>query len=426
MDSDGAMYFLLCILIMLSAFFSSAETTFLSVNKIRLKNYADNGNKKAEIALKIAENYDSTLSTILVGNNVVNIASASVATVLFTRLVGQNYGAAVSTAVMTILVLIFGEVLPKSFAKANAEKLSLVIASPLYFCIVVLKPVVIIFVKLTEFAKKLSKAEAEPSVTEEELKYIIESIEEEGVLEQEESELVQSALEFDDITVKEILTPRVDIVAVDINDSINDAIDLVKENGYSRMPVYEKSIDKVVGVVRARDILLAKLSGKNVEIKDMLKKCLFIHKNMNISQLLNKFQEKNMHVAIVSDDYGGTMGLVTMEDVLEELVGDIWDEYDEIIEEFVKISDNEYEISGNYDIYDMLERLNISEKGFDCDYSTVGGWVIDNLQKIPLKGDRFTFRNFNVTVKEVSEQRVVKISVKIKEDTENSEENDEN
>lgn len=418
MDSDGAMYLLLCILIMLSAFFSAAETTFLSVNKIRLKNYADNGNKKAEIALKIADNYDSTLSTILVGNNVVNIASASVATVLFTKLVGQHYGAAVSTVVMTILVLIFGEVLPKSFAKANAEKLSLIMSKPLYFCIVILKPIVAIFVKLTEFAKRLSKAEVEPSVTEEELKYIIESIEEEGVLEQKESELVRSALEFDDITVKEILTPRVDIVAVEINDSIDEAIELIKENGYSRMPVYEKSIDKVVGIVRARDIMLAKLSGKDLKIKDMLKQCLFIHKNMNISQLLNAFQEKNMHVAIVSDDYGGTMGLVTMEDVLEELVGDIWDEYDEVIEEFVQISDNEYEISGNLDIYEMLERLDISEKGFDCDYSTVGGWVIENLEKIPIKGDKFTFRNLDVTVTEVLEQRVVKIKVKLIENTE--------
>ncbi|MEG1994024.1 MAG: hemolysin family protein, partial [Oscillospiraceae bacterium] len=401
MDSDGAMYMLLCILIMLSAFFSAAETTFLSVNKIRLKNYADNGNKKAETALKIADNYDSTLSTILVGNNVVNIASASVATVLFTKLIGESYGAAVSTVVMTILVLVFGEVLPKSFAKANAEKISLVIAAPLYFCIVILKPIVVIFVKLTEFAKKLSKAEAEPSVTEEELKYIIESIEEEGVLEQEESELVRSALEFDDITVKEILTPRVDIVAVEIDDSIDDAIEVIKENGYSRMPVYEKSIDKVVGIIRARDILLAKLSGRNLKIRDMIKDCLFIHKNMNISQLLNSFQEKNMHVAIVSDDYGGTMGLVTMEDVLEELVGDIWDEYDEVVEEFVEIGDNEYEISGNLDVYEMLDRLNISEKGFDCDYSTVGGWVIENLEKIPTEGDKFIYRNLDVTVTEV-------------------------
>ncbi|MEG1448254.1 MAG: hemolysin family protein [Oscillospiraceae bacterium] len=415
MDSDGAMYMLLCILIMLSAFFSAAETTFLSVNKIRLKNYADNGNKKAETALKIADNYDSTLSTILVGNNVVNIASASVATVLFTKLIGESYGAAVSTVVMTILVLVFGEVLPKSFAKANAEKISLVIAAPLYFCIVILKPIVVIFVKLTEFAKKLSKAEAEPSVTEEELKYIIESIEEEGVLEQEESELVRSALEFDDITVKEILTPRVDIVAVEIDDSIDDAIEVIKENGYSRMPVYEKSIDKVVGIIRARDILLAKLSGRNLKIRDMIKDCLFIHKNMNISQLLNSFQEKNMHVAIVSDDYGGTMGLVTMEDVLEELVGDIWDEYDEVVEEFVEIGDNEYEISGNLDVYEMLDRLNISEKGFDCDYSTVGGWVIENLEKIPTEGDKFIYRNLDVTVTEVLEQRVVKINVKVNE-----------
>ena len=418
MDSDGAMYLLLCILLMLSAFFSASETTFLSVNKIRLKNYADKGNKKAEIALKIADNYDSTLSTILVGNNVVNIASASVATVLFTKLIGQHYGAAISTVVMTILVLVFGEVLPKSFAKANAEKLSLNLAKPLYFFIVILKPIVIIFVKLTELAKKLSKSQGEPSVTEEELKYIIESIEEEGVLEQKESELVRSALEFDDITVKEILTPRVDIVAVEISDSIDDAIEIIKENGYSRMPVYEKSIDKVVGIVRARDVMLAKLSGKDFKITDMLKQCLFIHKNMNISQLLNAFQEKNMHVAIVSDDYGGTMGLVTMEDVLEELVGDIWDEYDEVIEEFVQTADNEYEISGNLDIYEMLERLNISEKGFDCDYSTVGGWVIENLEKIPTKGDKFTFRNLDVTVTEVSEQRVVKIKVKLNENTE--------
>lgn len=417
MDGDAAMYILLCILLILSGFFSASETAFLSVNKIRLKNNADAGNKRAALALKIANNYDNTISTILIGNNIVNIASASVATIIFTKALGESYGAAVSTVVMTILVLIFGEVLPKSLAKSNADKLCLWISPILYSCIVIFKPIAFVLVKLTELAKKLTHGDEEPSVTEEELRYIIDSIEEEGVLEQEESELVKSALEFDDITVKEILTPRVDIVAIDSKSSVDDVIAVIKENGYSRMPVYDGNIDHIIGIVRSRDILMSKLEGRdNKNLKSMLKDCLFIHKNMKISQLLSAFQEKNMHVAIVSDDYGGTMGLVTMEDVLEELVGDIWDEYDEVIHEFVKISDNEYEACGTMDIYEMLENFGISEKDFDCDYSTVGGWVINVMEKIPKEGDTFTFRNLFVTVTEVSEQRVVKIKVKVIEE----------
>ena len=422
MDGDAIMYILLCILLILSGFFSASETAFLSVNKIRLKNNADDGNKKAALALKIADDYDNTISTILIGNNIVNIASASVATIIFTKALGESYGAAVSTVVMTILVLIFGEVLPKSLAKSNADRLCLFISPILYACIIIFKPVAFLLVKLTELAKKITHGKSEPSVTEEELRYIIDSIEEEGVLEQEESELVKSALEFDDITVKEILTPRVDIVAIDSKASIDDVIQVIKENGYSRMPVYEGNIDHIVGIVRSRDILLSKLEGReDTRITYMLKECLFIHKNMKISQLLSAFQEKNMHVAVVSDDYGGTMGIVTMEDVLEELVGDIWDEYDEVVHEFVKLSDDEFEVSGTMDIYEMLENFGITEKDFECDYSTVGGWVLETLEKIPAENDSFTFRNLGVTVTEVLEQRVVKIKVKVlAEDSEES------
>lgn len=412
MDStSGLSYLLLIVLIVLSAFFSASETAFSTVNKIRLKNYADGGNKKAISALKIADNYEKALSTVLIGNNIVNIASASIATTIFTRYLGADTGAAVSTVVMTIIVLIFGEVAPKSFAKANSEKLSLAFAGILNVLMVVFKPFVAFFVALTNLINRKTGGDDKPSVTEEELKYIVESIEEEGVLEENESDLVQSALEFDEIQAQEILTPRVDMITIDIEDSWEEILALAKESTVSRIPVYEKTIDKIVGIVHVRDILMDEITKETHDIRTLLSDCMFIHKTMNISKLLENMRKEKTQVAIVTDDYGGTLGLVTMEDVLEELVGEIWDEYDDVEEDFQKIDDATYLISGDANVYDMMEELECDFKDFDSDYNTVSGWTLEVMEHIPQVGESFLFHHLKVTVMELEDQRITKLKV---------------
>lgn len=410
MDSTGGLtYLLLIVLIVLSGFFSATETAFSTVNKIRLKNYADSGNKKAATALKIAENFDKTLATVLIGNNVVNIASASVATVVFTALCGAS-GPAVSTVVMTVIVLIFGEVLPKSFAKQNSETLALAFSGIINMLCTVLSPFAFLLVKLTDALTK-KKGDDKPSVTEEELKYIVESIEEEGVLEEKESDLVQSALEFDEIQVQEIVTPRVDMVTIDVEDDWEEILDLAKNSTVSRIPVYEKSIDHIIGIVHVRDILLDQVENQTHNIRGLLSECMFVHKTMNISKLMENMRKEKAQVAIVTDDYGGTLGLVTMEDVLEELVGEIWDEYDNVEEVFQKLDEDTYLVSGDANVFDMMDELELDFKDFDSDYNTVSGWTLEVMEHIPQVGESFTYHNLRVTVTKMEEQRITKLKV---------------
>ena len=347
---DGLLYFLLVLLIGGSAFFSASETALSTINRVRMKNAAEEGDKKAKKVLKIADDYERTISTILIGNNIVNIAASSLATVLLMKIFPVN-GAAVSTVIMTVLVLIFGEVTPKTFAKQNADKLAGYVAGPIDFLRTLFSPLVFLLVKLTNLLTSKSVAEDKPSVTEEELKSIIETIEEEGVLEEGESDLVQSALEFDEIEVQEVLTPRVDMIAFDLEDPWEELLHLVCSEGISRFPVYEESIDHIIGVVRAKDVLLAEVGGKR-DVRRLITPVMFVHRTMNISKLLNDMRRSKMQMAIVTDDYGGTLGLVTMEDCLEELVGEIWDEYDQVEEDFVPLGDDVYEVSGDYNVYD--------------------------------------------------------------------------
>ncbi|MEG1869535.1 MAG: hemolysin family protein, partial [Oscillospiraceae bacterium] len=359
--------------------------------------------------------------TILVGNNVVNIGSTAIATLICSRLFGEQTGAAVSTVVMTILVLTFGEILPKSFAKANSEKLSLAFANILNILMIVFTPVVSIFVKLTTLISKNAAADDKPSVTEQELKCIIESIEEEGVLEEEESELVQSALEFYEITVQEMLTPRVDMVTLDVEDRWDYILKIVEEEGYTRMPVYRDTIDNIIGIVRVRDILLEAVNERPVELEELLRPCKYVHKTMKIGTLLNELKKEKTHIAIVTDDYGGTMGMVTMEDILEELVGEIWDEYDDIEDDMISLDDDLYEVSGDCNIYDLFDKLEIDERGFESDFHTVGGWTLEQFGRIPSEGDSFSYKQLNVTVLKVDEQRVIKLKIQRKPELKNNE-----
>lgn len=409
---DWFSYILLVILIALSAFFSASETAYTTVNKIRLQNYVDAGSKKAKTALFIAENYDRTLTTILIGNNIVNIGASSIATLLFVKLFGPS-GAAISTAVMTILILIFGEVLPKSFAKESSEKFALAFSRPLRILMTLFWPVVFLFIQLKKVAKHISpiKEEETPTVTEQELKFIVESIEDEGVLEKQESELVQHALEFDEKTVQEVLTPRVDMTTLDIEDDLQTNIGLVLTERFSRIPVCRGTSDRIIGILHTKDLLEALVRGDAIDLASMVQPAFFVYKTKKLSSLLADFKRNKTHVAIVTDDYGGTVGMVTMEDLLEELVGDIWDEDEEIIRDFVRIDSQHFLISGDLTIRELFDHLDLPFSNLESNHTSCGGWALEALGHIPQAGEAFQFKNITLTIQEMDDQRVKKLSV---------------
>ncbi|MEG2672935.1 MAG: hemolysin family protein, partial [Ruthenibacterium sp.] len=339
MDIPGpSIYILLIVLLLFSAFFSASETALSSVNKIRLRNKAEDGDAKAGVALQLSDDFDRTLSAILIGNNVVNIASASLATVVATALLGAN-GAAIATAIITVLVLVFGEILPKSFAKENAERVTLATATPLRFVKIALTPVVWIFVQIKHLLTGRHSAELniQPSVTEAELKTIVHTVGEEGVLNRQETEIIQSAIDFDNTMVQDILVPRVDMVAADLNTPTDELLTLCINEGISRIPVYEGTIDHVVGVLHAKDMLACLAKGEEIVPRTLMREILVVYRTKRIHELLAEFRRVKQHMAVVTDEHGGTVGLVTLEDVLEELVGEIWDETDEAKTSILKL-----------------------------------------------------------------------------------------
>lgn len=399
---------IIIMLLVLSALFSSCETAFSSVNKIRLKNYAAKGDKRAEKALKIANKFEDALTAILIGNNIVNILSTSISTVLFTQILGPG-GVGAATVVMTVLVLIFGEITPKSFAKNHAEQCALMFAEPLSAFMIVLKPVVMVF----KVIQKLFKPKTEqPSVTEDELKYIIDEIEEQGVLEEQESDLVRSALEFDEITVDEILIPRVNVIAIEKNTPFNEIKEKFLTDMYSRLPVYEKNIDNIIGVITNKSFF--RLMNENKEnISDIIQEIIHISDLKLISEALKEMQKSKMHMAVVMDQYGGTKGIITLEDIIEELVGEIYDENDEIIAHFVKTGDNEYEVSGELSISDMLENLDMPEDKIECSGNSVGGWIMELLGHVAVENETVQSDIFKMTVLSMEDQKILKIRLEI-------------
>lgn len=395
-------------LLVMSAIFSGSEMAFSSVNKIRLKNYAAQGNKRAERALKIANSFDNALTTILIGNNIVNILSTSISTVLFTELLGPG-GVGAATAVMTVLVLIFGEITPKSYAKNHAESVSLVMAEPLWILIKLLTPVVALF-RILQNAMK--PKEEQPTVTEDELKYMIEEIEEQGVLEEQESDLVRSALEFDEITVDEILIPRVNVVAVERNEDFSRIKDIFLTEMYSRLPVYEKSVDNIIGIITNKNFFRLVNEGKE-DISEIIQDVIHLSDLKLISEALKEMQKNKMHMAVVLDQYGGTKGIITLEDIIEELVGEIYDENDEVIDTFVKTGENEYEVSGELSIGDLLENLGLPENEIESSGNTVGGWVMELLGHVAEEGETAESGAFRLTVISVEDKKIQKIRLVI-------------
>lgn len=396
-------------LILMSGYFSSTETAFSSVNKIRLKNKANNGDKRAESTLEIAEDFDSVLSTILIGNNIVNILSTSLSAVFFTNIYGA-LGVTLSTIVMTILVLVFGEISPKTIAKQNPEQVAMFSTPILRFFMAVLKPLNFIFGLWQELISKMVKVNEDQRITEDELLTIVDEAEHEGGINEQEGELIRSAIEFNDLDVRDVLTPRVDVVAVDLEDSKEEIDRLFSESGYSRLPVYKDSIDDIIGLLHERNFNAYLKSGSNESIENILKPIVFVTPTIKISRLLKLLQQYQTHMAVITDEYGGTVGIVTLEDILEELVGEIWDEHDEIIQEIVKVKENEYRISCNANIDKILEFFNINE---EYDANSVSGFVIQELGKIPEEGDHFTYENLSITVTKTDSRRVLEINVKV-------------
>lgn len=404
------------LLILVSSFCSCAETAFSCASTIRLKRWADEGNKKAKRALKIAEDFDKTLTAILILNNIVNLGCSALATVLCIELFG-DYGAAVATGATTLLVLTFGEIIPKCFGKEKADRIAVAFALPLKIIIIILIPFIHLFIYVKKFALFVFRIKSDESVvTEDELKYIVESIEEQGVLEQQESEMVRSVLDFDETSVEEILTPRVDVTGIDIDSTTEEILNIIKTQRYSRIPVYEESIDNIVGILHTWDYLEAIASGKKPVLKNLITPPYFIFKTQNLSSVLSEFRRKKLHIAIVTDEYGGTLGIVTMEDLLEEIVGEIWDEDEEIENDCQKLYENCYRVSGDMELSELFRLFDIRVTDEETDSNTVGGFIFESLGAIAKSGDSFFYRGLKITVESVTDRRVDYATVKLQDE----------
>ncbi len=414
---------IIIILIVFSAFFSATETALNSVNKIRLKNMAENGSHAADRTLKILNKYDKALTTILIGNNIVNIATSSIATILFISLVGEQYGSLVATIVITIVVLIFGEVLPKSIAKDFAEPFCMFASAIISFLMIVFTPFSVLFLLIKKGVSKLFHRKESVSMTEEELKVMIDEIEDEGVLETQESDLVRSALEFDEITVDEIITPRVRITAVEIAEDIDEVRRKFLQEEYSRMPVYERTLDNIVGIITEKEFFKQYEKSKDFTISSIMQETLYIPQMQKLSEVFRTMQKQKCHLSVVLDQHGGTLGIVTMEDILEELVGEIWDESDEVKSPVTMVGQNIYEVYGDVSLNSLRRFFAARDipSELESESHTVAGWVLGLFGSIPKSGDTTETEDFIVTVLDAAELRVNKVRIEVRQNKENEE-----
>ena len=418
MDTDGSITQLifLAVLIFLSALFSSAETAFLSTNKIRLRNLQEEGEKKADLVLFMLDNQNKLISALLVGNNIVNIGSSALATKMATEAFG-NAGVGIATGIMTLLVLVFGEVIPKNLAAAHAETWAMFIAPFIRLVSFVLTPVVFLLTKLSDFVVHFSKSddEEDPTITEDEFKILMNVGQEEGVLDESESEMINSIFEFDETVVKAIMVPRIDIVAVDVEDSINEALRIIVDGGHSRIPAYEESIDNIVGILYAKDIF-AHLDADfdTMKVKELLRPAYYIPETKKVSDLLNELRLKKVHMAIILDEYGGTNGLVTIEDLIEEIIGDIQDEYDVEDDLIVMHGEDHLVADARAPIGDVEDAFDVEldeEILEDSEADTIGGLAFEHLGGIPAVGDEVTVGRFLIRIVDVSGRRISKVEI---------------
>ena len=406
--SNNLILVILVVLVFMYSFFSASETAFSSLNRVKLKALANQGNKRAEETIKLDEKFSKLLTTILIGNTIVNVVSASLATVFFTNIY-KNNGVAISSVVMTIVIMVIGEIIPKNLAKRKPEKFAMAVTPFLNFLVFIFTPLTAVFNGLEKLIFKNS--DDDDSYSTEEIKTIVEEANEDGDIEDHEADLITNALEFNDLDVGEILTPRIDVVAVDIDeDSFDDIEKKYRESGYSRLPVFKESIDNIIGVLIEKDFYHLYYTNKGGSIDKIIKNVVYTSPQVKISHVLRQLQSNKTHMAIVVDEYGGTEGIITMEDILEELVGEIYDEHDKVIEYYKKIDDNTYLIKGDLDIEDMFERLDVKcDEEFD--YNTTSAWVIDQMDKIPEKGEKFKYKNLNVEIVDADSKVVNLIKV---------------
>ena len=398
-------------LVAFSAFFSSSETALASYNKIRMKKLAAEGNKRADRVVKLSDEYSRVLTGILIGNNIVNIAASTIGTLIFTSYFGAM-GAGISTIFLTIILLIFGEIIPKTLANDKAETVCMKNAAGMQFFVFLFGPLIFVFDKLKSFVNRIDKSDKQPIITEQELKFMIEEIEDQGVLEDRESELVRSALDLDEVTASEVMTPRVDLVSVEVNEKVEKIKSVFLNERYSRLPVYEKQIDNVIGVLSEKDFFREYFSEKDFNIRNMLKKNLLIPPKTNIFELMKKFQQGKTHMAVVVDQYGGIEGVITLEDILEKLIGNIYDEKDSKKSCVIKLGDNTWWIDPDISVYEMYKEVCDGEFMGKTASNTVGGWVLENLEKLPNEGDAFCFDNLEVSVSEMEDKRIVGVTIK--------------
>lgn len=401
------------ILIMFSAYFSATETAFTSVNRIRIKNLAGNGDKRAKRVLELTDKYDSLLSTILIGNNIVNILITVIATLLFVELYG-SLGPTVATVVTTVLILIFGEITPKSLAKEIPEKTSMGFGGSIRLVMMIFTPLNFLFGAWKKLVGKVFKMDAEQGITEEELLTMVEEAETEGGLDEERSELIQNAIEFNGLEAWDILTPRVDVAAIEVDTCKDDILKLFRDTGFSRIPVYDDDIDNILGVLNQKDFHNY-IYGTSADIREYVAPVVFIPETMKLPVILKKMQTTKTHMAVVIDEYGGLAGIVTLEDILEELVGEIYDEHDTVIsQEIMPLYDGSYRVKGSANVEKLFDFFDVDDY---IDPVTVNGWVVLELDKLPETGDCFEYRSeeklFKVRVTKADERKALEINLKV-------------
>lgn len=397
------------VLVVFSAFFSASETAFSSLNRIKLKNMAATS-KKAARALKLSERYDNLLSSILIGNNIVNILSTSLATVLFVGWLG-NKGVTVSTIVITVVVLIFGEISPKTLAKESPERFAIFATPILIVFIFILTPVNFLFEQWKKLIVKVFRVKSDDMISEEEVLTFVGEAREVGGINEREETMIRSAIEFDDLEAADIITPRVEIEAIDFEDSVEDMLVAFRKTGHSRLPVYRDSLDNIVGLLLEKDFhYYIQTLGKPLE--EVVRPIVFATSTIRISMLLRELQKQKCHMAVIIDEYGGTMGIVTTEDILEELVGDIWDEDEDVVEQIISLGDGRFTVLANTDIDDLFSFLHVDD---ETEASTVGGWVLEKLGHLPQPGERFAFKNMSVTVTKTEPTKVLEIEIEVEQ-----------
>jgi len=418
--------YLVIILICLagSGFFSGSETAFSTFNRPRMKKLAQDGNKKAKRVLAMSEKYDTFISTVLIGNNIVNILLSSLATLLFVDLLKdgswESFAAAVSTAVSTVVVLIFGEISPKNIAKEHADGYAMAVCDFIRFLEIIFAPFNFIFGLWKKLLNKIFHKSEEASITEEELMTIVDEAEEDGGIAPDEGKLIRSAIEFNDVTVKEILTPRVDICAVENISTDDEIVDTFITSSFSRLPVYEDDLDNIIGILHEKDFYAAR--SKELPLDQVYKKPVYVSEHMKISDLLQTFRSERCQMAVVVDEFGGTKGIVTMEDIIEELIGDVFDEHDEIVEEYNQLEDGTYLVACTANLSDFFEKFEVEVRDDENLPQTLNGWVMMMLESLPDEGAVFVYNNLHVEVTRISEKRVEEVRVTLLEQTSDEEE----